>query len=91
MPTLFEAVGALMKFFEAARAVVEGRIRPPYGVEAAGLHIDIAHGVVAEYVIRSEEGEIPARIVYSPDVERAYGAEAYGQPPAQLVRVHEAE
>ena len=64
---LFEAVGALMKLFEAARAVVEGRIRPPYGVEAAELHIDMAHGLVAEYVIKAREGEIPVRIVYSPE------------------------
>ena len=63
---LFEAVGALMKFFEAARAVVEGRVKPPYGVEAAGLHIDMAHGVVAEYIVRTEDGEIPVRIVYFP-------------------------
>ena len=57
----------LIRLFEAARAVVEGRIRPPYGVEVTELHIDMARGVVAEYVIRSEDGEIPVRIVYSPE------------------------
>ena len=39
---LFEAVGALIRLFEAARAVVESRVKPPYGVEAAGLCIDTA-------------------------------------------------
>ena len=53
--------------FEAARAVVESRVRPPYGVEVTELHIDMARGVVAEYVVRAEEGEIPVRIVYSPE------------------------
>ena len=53
---LFEAVGALMKLFEAARAVVEGYVKGPYGVEAAELHIDMAHGVIAEYVIKGGGG-----------------------------------
>ena len=30
------------------------------------MHIDKANGV-AEYVVRGEEGEIPARTVYSPE------------------------
>ena len=64
---LFEAVGALIRLFEAARAVVEGYVKPPYGVEAAGLHIDMAHGLAAEYVIKAEDGEIPVRITYSPE------------------------
>ena len=64
---LFEAVGALMRLFEAAGALIERRIRPPYGVEAAGLYIDMANGIVAEYVIKGEEGEIPVRIIYSPE------------------------
>ena len=61
----------MMKLFEAARAVVEGRVKGPYGVEAAGLHIDMAHGIVAEYVIRAREGEIPVRIVYSLELGEA--------------------
>ena len=68
---LFEVVGALMKLFETARAVVESRVKPPYGVEAAGLHIDVARGVVAEYVVRDKDGEVPVRIVYSPEPEEA--------------------
>ena len=66
---LFEAVGALMRLIEAARVVVEGYVKPPYGVEAAGLHIDIAHGVVAEY--KGGGGGDPVRIIYSPELEEA--------------------
>lgn len=57
-----------MKLFEAARAVVESRVKPPYGVEVTELHIDMAHGVVAEYVVRGKEVEVPVRIVYSPEL-----------------------
>ena len=69
MPTvaLFEAVGALMKLFEAARSFIENRVKPPYGVEVTELHIDMARGVIAEYVVRAEEDEISVRIVYSPE------------------------
>ena len=58
-----------MRLVEAARAVVESRAEPPYGVEAAGLHIDMANGVVAEYIVRAGEGEAPVGIVYSPEPE----------------------
>ena len=57
-----------MKLFEAARAVVESRVKPPYGVEVTELHIDMARGVVAEYVVRGKEVEVPVRIVYSPEL-----------------------
>lgn len=57
---LFETVGALMKRFEVARSLIESRVKPPYGVEVTELHIDMAHSVVAEYVIKSEGAKSPS-------------------------------
>ena len=54
-----------MRLVKAAGAVVESRAEPPYGVEVTELHIDMANGVVAEYVIKSEGA--PVGIVYSPE------------------------
>ena len=64
---LFDAVGAFMKLFKAARSLIESRVKPPYGVEVTELYIDMAHGLVAECVIKGEDGEITVRIVYSPE------------------------
>lgn len=61
-------------FEEFVKPLVEECYGDVVGVEAADVHFDPELGLVVEYITRHKLGEALARLIYSPNPERALAA-----------------